>query len=53
VHAIAAAHGAAITAGARQGGGLSIEVTFPAIPDEPPPTAPTAPTARATERVTG
>ena len=35
VHAIAAAHGAAITAGARHGGGLSIEVTFPAIPDEP------------------
>jgi signal transduction histidine kinase len=53
VHAIAAAHGAAITAGTRHGGGLSIEVTFPAIPDEPPPTAPTAPTTRATERVTG
>jgi signal transduction histidine kinase len=53
VHAIAAAHGAAITAGARHGGGLSIEVTFPAIPDEPPPTAPAAPTTRATERVAG
>jgi signal transduction histidine kinase len=33
VDAIAAAHGAAITARARTGGGLSIEVTFPAIPD--------------------
>ncbi len=35
VRAIAAAHGAAITARARRGGGLSIEVTFPAMPDEP------------------
>lgn len=35
----ATVHCAAITAGARTGGGLSIEVTFPAIPDEPP-TAP-------------
>ena len=42
VHAIAAAHGAEITARARHGGGLSIEVTFPAIPDEPPPVAPAA-----------
>jgi signal transduction histidine kinase len=33
VDAIAAAHGAAITTRARTGGGLSIEVTFPAIPD--------------------
>jgi signal transduction histidine kinase len=40
VDAIAAAHGAAITARARTGGGLSIEVTFPAIPDEPPRAAP-------------
>lgn len=48
VDAIAAAHGAAITARARTGGGLSIEVTFPAIPDEPPPAAaPAAPTSRA------
>jgi signal transduction histidine kinase len=39
VDAIAAAHGAAITAHARTGGGLSIEVTFPAIPDHPPPAA--------------
>ena len=39
VDAIAAAHGAAITARARTGGGLSIEVTFPAIPDKPPPAA--------------
>ena len=36
VDAIAAAHGAAITARARTGGGLSIEVTFPAIPDQAP-----------------
>jgi signal transduction histidine kinase len=35
VRAIAAAHGAAITARARRGGGLSIEITFPAMPDEP------------------
>ncbi len=35
VDAIAAAHGAEITARARPGGGLSIEVTFPAMPDEP------------------
>jgi signal transduction histidine kinase len=35
VHAIAAAHGAAIAARARHGGGLSIEVTFPAMPAEP------------------
>jgi signal transduction histidine kinase len=33
VDAIAAAHGAAITARARTGGGMSIEVAFPAIPD--------------------
>jgi signal transduction histidine kinase len=39
VMAIAAAHGAAITAHARTGGGLTVEVTFPAIPDEPPPAA--------------
>lgn len=37
VRAIAIAHGAAITARARQSGGLSIEVTFPAIPNELPP----------------
>jgi signal transduction histidine kinase len=36
VRAIGAAHGASITARARDGGGLSIEVTFPAKPDEPP-----------------
>ncbi|HTF55138.1 MAG TPA: ATP-binding protein [Pseudonocardia sp.] len=42
VDAIAAAHGAAIIAHARTGGGLSIEVTFPAIPDEPPPAASTS-----------
>jgi signal transduction histidine kinase len=35
VRAIATAHGAAITARTRHGGGLSIEVTFPAMPDEP------------------
>ena len=35
VRAIAAAHGAAIAARAGRGGGLSVEVTFPAIPDEP------------------
>ena len=35
VRAIATAHGAAITVRARHGGGLSIEVTFPAMPDEP------------------
>jgi signal transduction histidine kinase len=39
VDAIAAAHGAAITARARRGAGLVIEVAFPAIPDEPPPAA--------------
>jgi signal transduction histidine kinase len=39
IDAIAAAHGATITAHARTGGGLSIEVTFPPIPDQPPPTA--------------
>jgi signal transduction histidine kinase len=39
VDAIAAAHGATIAAHARTGGGLSIEVMFPAIPDEPPPAA--------------
>jgi signal transduction histidine kinase len=33
--------------------GLSIEVTFPAILDEPSPTALAAPTTRATRRVTG
>ncbi len=33
VDAIAAAHGAAITTRARTGGGMSIEVAFPAIPD--------------------
>jgi signal transduction histidine kinase len=37
VHAIAAAHGAAITARARTRGGMSIEVAFPAVPDEAPP----------------
>src|SRR6266581_2943483 len=47
VRAIATAHCAAITARARTGGGLSIEVTFPAIPDEPPPAAPAASTGRA------
>jgi signal transduction histidine kinase len=36
VRAIATAHGAAVTVHARHGGGLSIEVTFPAMPDEPP-----------------
>jgi signal transduction histidine kinase len=40
VRAIAAAHGAEITVHARRGGGLSIEVTFPVIPDEPPLAAP-------------
>jgi signal transduction histidine kinase len=35
VRAISGAHGASITAHARDGGGLSIEVTFPARPDEP------------------
>jgi signal transduction histidine kinase len=39
VDAIAAAHGAAITARARTGGGLSIEVTFPAIAQARPPAA--------------
>jgi len=39
VRAISAAHGASITAHARRGGGLSVEVTFPAIPDEPPSAA--------------
>jgi signal transduction histidine kinase len=34
VRAIAAAHGAEITTRARHDGGLSIEVTFPAMPDE-------------------
>jgi signal transduction histidine kinase len=47
VDAIAAAHGAAITARTRTGGGLSIEVTFPAIPDERPPTAPPSAASRA------
>jgi len=47
VDAIATAHGATITAHARTGGGLSIEVTFPAIPDEPPPAALAASTGRA------
>lgn len=45
VNAIAAAHGAAVTASARRGGGLSIEVTFPPIPNQPPPAR--AATARA------
>lgn len=35
VNAIAATHGAAITASARHGGGLSIEVQFPEIADQP------------------
>jgi signal transduction histidine kinase len=35
VRAIAAAHNAAIIVRARRGAGLSIEVTFPAMPDEP------------------
>jgi signal transduction histidine kinase len=35
VRAIAAARGAEITARARHSGGLSIEVTFPAMRDEP------------------
>jgi signal transduction histidine kinase len=39
VNAIATAHGAAITPLARAGGGLCIEITFPAIPDQPPPAA--------------
>jgi signal transduction histidine kinase len=47
VRAIAAAHRAEITARARRGGGLSIEVTFPAIPDEPPQSAPAASASRA------
>jgi signal transduction histidine kinase len=46
VRAISAAHGASIIAHARRGGGLSIEVTFPAIPDEPPPAALAASAAR-------
>jgi signal transduction histidine kinase len=37
VAAIASAHGATVATHARTGGGLSVEVTFPAIPDEPPP----------------
>ncbi|MFL6072527.1 MAG: sensor histidine kinase [Mycobacteriales bacterium] len=37
VDAIATAHGAAITTHARTTGGLSIEITFPPIPNEPPP----------------
>jgi signal transduction histidine kinase len=37
VDAIATAHGAEITASARTGGGLSIEVAFPAAPTGPPP----------------
>jgi signal transduction histidine kinase len=47
VDAIAAAHGATITARARTDGGLSIEVTFPAIPDEPPAAASAVSTSRA------
>jgi signal transduction histidine kinase len=47
VDAIAAAHGAAITARARTGGGLSVEVTFPAVPDEPPSAAPPGAASRA------
>jgi len=50
VDAIAAAHGAAITAHARTGGGLSIEVTFPAIPDQPPPATPAGAASRADAR---
>jgi signal transduction histidine kinase len=46
VRAISAAHGASIVAHARRGGGLSIEVTFPAIPDEPTPAAPSASAAQ-------
>jgi signal transduction histidine kinase len=47
VDAIASAHSATVTARARTGGGLSIEVTFPAIPDQVPPTASAAPTSQA------
>jgi len=47
VHGIAAAHEAEVTARARPDGGLSIEVTFPAMPDDRPPTTPDAPTSRA------
>jgi signal transduction histidine kinase len=39
VNAIATAHGAVITPLARAGGGLCIEITFPAIPDQPPAAA--------------
>jgi signal transduction histidine kinase len=39
VRAISAAHGASSTAHARDGGGLSVQVTFPAKPDEPPRTS--------------
>jgi len=47
VRAISAAHGASVLAHARGGGGLSIEVTFPAIPDEPPAAAQATMTSRA------
>ena len=46
VDAIATAHGAALTAHAGTGGGLSVEVTFPAIPDESS-AAPAASTSQA------
>ena len=46
VRAIATAHGAAITARAGHGGGLSIEVTFPAMPDEPLLAAPAGAASR-------
>jgi signal transduction histidine kinase len=49
VRAIATAHGAAITARARHGGGLSIEVTFPAMPDEPLLAAPAGAASRGDE----
>jgi signal transduction histidine kinase len=49
VRAIAAAHGAEITARARHGGGLSIEVTFPAMPDEPALAAPVGAASRSDE----
>jgi hypothetical protein len=35
VDAIIAAHGAAVTAYARTGGSLFVEVAFPEVPDEP------------------
>jgi signal transduction histidine kinase len=47
VRAVSAAHGASIIAHARRGGGLSVEVTFPAVPDEPPAAVPAASTGRA------